>query len=269
MSWLKTLLFGAAAIYLALALLLFVAQEKLIFHPTPSPAILPPQPPGWSSIALALQSSDNTLLTGWLLLPPGGPVPLVMYFGGNAEDISWQRSYANQYGNAALLLMNYRGYGGSDGAPGERALLADALAVYDQITARGDIRAAEIFVHGSSLGSGVAVHVARERAVKGLILTTPFDSLEAVAKNAYPFMPIPLLLRHRFNSLERAAAITRPALFLVAENDRLIPPAHAKALFDSWRGPKQWHLIAGRGHNDISDSREYWDSIALFLKTLS
>ncbi len=269
MSWLKTLLFGVAAIYLALSLALFVVQEKLIFHPTSSPAILPPPPPGWRSIALTLQSSDHTDLSGWLLLPPGGPAPLVLYFGGNAEEISWQRSYADRYGNAALLLVNYRGYGGSSGVPSERALLADALAVYDQITTRNDILATQIVVHGRSLGSGVAVHVAHERAVKALILSTPYDSLEAVAKNAYPFMPVSILLRHRFNSLERAAAITRPALFLVAENDRLVPAAHAKVLFDAWRGPKQWHLISGRGHNDISDSREYWDNIALFLKTFS
>jgi pimeloyl-ACP methyl ester carboxylesterase len=92
-------------------------------------------------------------------------------------------------------------------------------------------------VIGRSLGSGVAVHVAAERKPAGVVLVTPFDSLRAVAQGIYPFVPVSLLLRHPFDSLALAPSIAAPMLALVATQDRVIAPAHARRLFEAWRGP--------------------------------
>ncbi len=165
----------------------------------------------------------------------------------------------------SLLAVNYRGYGGNPGSPGERALLADALVLYDWAAARTEVDPERIVVIGRSLGSGVAVHLAAERRLAGVVLVTPFDSLRAVAQGIYPFVPVSVLLRHPFDSLARASAIETPMLALVAALDSIIAPRHARRLFEAWRGPKQWLEIGTADHNSISDEALYWDTIAAFL----
>jgi hypothetical protein len=199
-------------------------------------------------------------------LPPGDPAPLLIYFGGNAEEIFHLAEEADRYGRFAVLLIPYRGYSGNPGAPGEKALAADALRIYDQAVATlKDVRADHVVVHGRSLGSGVAVALAAQRPVRALVLTTPFDSLAATAAFHYPYLPVSWLVRHRFDSVAAAPVTKTPALFLVADRDNIVPAARAKALFDAWQAPKQWREFAGFDHNDIQEARGYWDTIAAFL----
>src|SRR5262249_35639515 len=148
--------------------------------------------------------------------------PLVLYFGGNAEDVSWMlRRVAQQTPGAGWLLVDYRGYGASEGTPSEEALSADAIQWFDY--ARHQLDAQRIIVFGRSLGSGVAVQLAAARAVDGVILATPFDSLTNVARHHYPFLPVSLILKHPFDSLARAPYIDAPLLCLVAEHDQVVP----------------------------------------------
>ena len=130
--------------------------------------------------------------------------------------------------------MNYRGYGRSGGRPGERQLLADALLLYDRVTRRPDVDPGRVAVMGRSIGSGVAVYVARERPVLGAVLVSPYDSVAAVARDAFPYLPVPLLLRHRFEAASWAAGVRAPLLALIAGDDRVIDP---RALPAGWRPP--------------------------------
>jgi pimeloyl-ACP methyl ester carboxylesterase len=125
-----------------------------------------------------------------------------------------------------------------------------------------------IVAMGRSLGTGVAVHLAAERTLRGVILVSPYDSLVAVGRRHYPFLPMSLMLRHRFDSLSRAPGIEAPLLTLVAGDDRIVPPKHSRTLFEAWRGPKTWREIPRADHDSIAGEPAFWNAIADFLKAL-
>ncbi len=218
-----------------------------------------------------LVTADQVRLHGWLVKAEGvmandRPAPVLIYFGGNAEEVSSLTSTANQYAGWSLLAVNYRGYGRSEGKPGEAELFADALQIYDYAVGRA--AGGRVAVMGRSLGSGVAVYLASQRPLAGVILVSPYDSVASVAKGIYPYLPISLMLKHRFDSIARAAAIKTPLLCLVASVDRVVPRPHSERLYAAWGGAKQWREIAPAGHDGISEWPDYWQAIAAFLKDL-
>jgi uncharacterized protein len=261
---LVTIVIGVA---IGLWALLYFAQDQLIFYRQPAPD----RPPLVANLAISevrFATFDGLSLRGWLAKPASADaqrLPLVIYFGGNAEEASHMAALAGHFPGWSLLAVNYRGYGGNPGSPSERALYADALAAYDWAAGRPDVEPARIVVIGRSLGSGVAVYLAAERPLSGVVLVTPYDSLQAVAQRHYPYAPVSLLLRHRFDSIGRAPGISVPVLMLAARRDDVVPVAHAQALFSKWAGPKSWREFEQAGHNDIDADPEYWKAIASFL----
>ena len=263
---LGALLKVAATVVIGVPLLAFLLQERLIFMPQPrSEAAMADIgtrfPKGQNVFA---QAADGTRLHAWHLAGPSG-APLVLYFGGNAEEVSWMLGEASAAPSVGWLLIDYRGYGASDGSPSETALVSDALLWYDKFAPQ----AKKIYVLGRSIGSGVAVRLAAERRVDAVILVTPFDSLVQVAKRHYPFLPVGLLLKHRFDSISRAPRITAPLLCLAATRDSIIPAEHAKLLYDAWAGPKRWVALEEAGHNTVDAHPNYWPSINAFLNERS
>lgn len=265
LDWLKL----AVCVALGFPLLIYFFQERLIFFPQPLEADPLQANPGAAIEAVDLQTAGGVHLRGWLVYaaPTRTPAPILIYFGGNAEEVSWLASTAGRYAGWSLLLVNYRGYGGSEGKPGETALFADALQIYDYAARRA--AGGRVALMGRSLGSGVAVYLATQRPVAGVILVSPYDSVEAVAKAVYPFLPIGLMLRHRFDSIARAPRIVAPLLCLVASEDRVIPRPHSERLYAAWGGSKQWREIASAAHDSIADAPEYWSVIAAFLARLA
>lgn len=244
---------------------MWLAQDRFLFYP-PRASPMPQPPAGWRAEEVLLRTRDGTRLAGVLLMPPVAQPSLVIYFGGNAEDATLGAPEAEeQYGSRAVLLVNYRGYGASEGRPGEAALVADGLEIFDWAARRPDIDATRIAVHGRSLGSGVAVRVAAGRPVRCVILTSPFGSVVDVAREAYPWLPVALLMRHRFDSAAHAARVKAPALFLVGEADRLIAPRHSRRLAALWGVPVEEAAFAGFGHNDIAMHPRYAAAIRSFL----
>src|SRR5437762_13370585 len=160
MEWLIVL----ALIALGIPAAAWLAQERLIFFPQPvtSPADLPAR-----ASALEVIAVDGTHLRGWIVQGTATPAPAVIYFGGNAEEISWTLSDGRWPPEWTIVGVNYRGYGTSEGKPGETELTADALAIYDAVARREDIDPRRIVVFGRSLGSGVAAQLAAERPVAG------------------------------------------------------------------------------------------------------
>jgi pimeloyl-ACP methyl ester carboxylesterase len=255
-----------AAVVIGVPLLAFLLQERLIFMPQPlSEAALADIrlrfPKGQSVFG---QASDGTRVHAWHLPGPPG-APLVLYFGGNAEEVSWMLGEANAAPTVGWLLVDYRGYGASEGSPSEAALVADALLWFDKFSPQSK----KIYVLGRSLGSGVAVRLAAERKVDAVMLVAPFDSLVEVGKRHYPFLPVSLLLKHRFDSASLAPKITAPLLCLAATRDSIIPPDHAKLLYDAWAGPKRWVALEEAGHNTVDSHPNYWRSINAFLNERS
>jgi uncharacterized protein len=211
-----------------------------------------------------LTAADGTRVHAWHLK---SGAPLMLYFGGNAEEVSWmiEAAQANAPG-ASWLLSDYRGYGQSAGAPSEKALVADAIALYDHAVKQLAADPERVYGFGRSLGSGVAVALAAERPLAGLILVTPFDSLAAVAKRYYWYLPVDWMLKHRFDSVARAPQMKTPLLCLIAERDEVIPAVHGERLCDAWGGPKRKVLLAQAGHNTADTHPMYWTSIRAFLE---
>jgi uncharacterized protein len=263
---LKAVLIAAIAGYLGVALLVWLAQERMIFFPQPG-ARPPAPPPGWRIEEVALDVGEGAHLAGVLALPPlAERAPLLIYYGGNAEEITGYAANASaDYGNRALLLVNYRGYGMSRGRPGERTLVTDALALYDWAAAHPAIDRSRIAIHGVSLGTGIAVQVAAARPVRCVVLTSPFASVRDVARERLPWLPVDLLLRHRFDSGLRAPSIQAPALVLLGEGDDIIPPRHSERLASLWGGPVELRRFAGFGHNGLSLHPGYGAAIRAFL----
>lgn len=261
-----TALLAIATVAAGLALAVFLAQDRLIFFPQPladaqRSAIQARFPAVEQRF---LKAPDGTQLHAWHVKGAAG-APIILYFGGNAEDVSWMIAGAlARTPGTGWLLTSYRGYGASEGAPSERALSADAVHWYDY--AVSELGANAVHVFGRSLGSGPAVHLASRRPVARIVLVTPFDSLVEVGKLHYPWLPVAWMLRHRFDLVQVAPAIKSPLLCIAAMQDVVIPAAHARRLYDAWGGPKRWLALEGAGHNSTDGVPAFWQNIKAFLE---
>lgn len=266
----KAILLAAVLAYAGMVAFMWLTQDSQMFFPQPTRGIAAP-PPGWSLEKVAITAADGTPLAGVLVKPPvdpaaARPLAVVIHFGGNAEEVTaYAGEVERQYGRRAVLLVNYRGYGDSGGKPGEKALVADALALYDWTARRADLDATRICAHGRSLGTGVAVQLAAARPLRCVMLTSPFESLVAVGKTHFGWLPVDLLLRHRFDSLAHAPAMRIPALVVYGSADTIIPAEHSERLAAAWGGPVERVRLDGFGHNDIDLNPRYAEALVAFL----
>ena len=258
MEWIVVL----AALLLGVPAAAWFAQDRLIFYPQPvvSTAGLPAE-----AKPLEIVATDGTRLRGWLRGTGTVPAPVVLYFGGNAEEVSGTLADPRWPRDWAIAAVNYRGYGESEGAPGEAALVADAVVIHDAIAARPDVDARRIVAFGRSLGTGVAVKLAVARPLAGLILVSPFDSLVELGRTHYPWLPVSALLRHRFDVAADARRATVPLLAIVADGDTIIPLERSRALYDAWAGPKSWLVVPATDHNSLGAPDAFWSGVAGFL----
>jgi uncharacterized protein len=254
----------ALAVYGASLAALFAAQEALIF---PRHMVRPaddPLPPG--SERLELATPEGHRLVGNLVPARAGRGAgrgLVIGFAGNAWNADDFTTFLARRLPADLDLaaFHYRGYAPSGGRPGEAALRADALAVHDHLTAR--LRPARVIVAGFSLGSGVAAALARDladrggRRLDGLLLVTPFDSIEAVARARYPWVPVGALLRHRFRSDLHLGGLDAPSAVIAAGDDRIVPARHTEALVRALRRPVLVETVPGASHGGLYDDPRF------------
>ena len=236
-------------LYLALCLALFIFQRNLIYFPQPA-AIDAPE----TQLTLSVADAQVNVT----VRPHDGPNALI-YFGGNAEDVSRNLpEFSQAFPDHALYLLHYRGFGGSTGSPSEEAIARDALTLFDKVYDSHP----NIAVVGRSLGSGVAVRLASQRPAARLILITPYDSLEDIAKRQYPIFPVKWLLKDKFESWKYAAHITIPTLLLAAEQDEVIPRGSTEKLYGHFaKGVATLKVIPDAGHNSISDTPEYFKSL--------
>jgi pimeloyl-ACP methyl ester carboxylesterase len=241
------------ALYGALCAWIYVTQRSMLYFPVPEGRERPAE-------VLPLRV-DGAVLKIWHLARGAGPA--LLYFGGNAEDVGpGLPDFARVLPQHSLFFVNYRGYGGSSGSPSERALVADAVALYDLV--RRDH--AEIAVVGRSLGAAVAVQLASQRPVAKLVLVTPFDSAVRLGQALMPWLPVSWLLKDRYDSAGRAGALRCPTLIVIAGDDEVVGRRHADALAAAFApGWAQPLVVPGAGHNDLQLWPEYFPRIAAFL----
>ena len=247
------LMLALIIIYLLLSACLYLFQRNLIYFPV-----------GLDSNFQAQEiiiDNDGVKLHGWTLNP--GKAKAVIYFGGNSELITHRSEYFDTvFADHSVYLINYRGYGKTEGEPTEAGLFSDALAIYDHVSKEHSA----ITAYGRSLGSGVAVYLAANRPLKQLILLTPYDSVAAVAQNLYPWFPVGYLIKDRFDSASRAPDISVPVLIASAELDRVIALRHTLALRQRFTNSRvEYQQIAGAEHNDIVDFQQYRSMIEGFI----
>lgn len=199
---------------------------------------------------LVLGTADGERLAAWWKPPEPGRAVLV-YFHGNGGSLFNRRMRARTLtaSGRGLLMVSYRGYAGSTGSPSEEGLRQDAQAAYDWLAR--SYAPARIVLYGESLGTGVAVRLATERQVAGLVLDAPFTSTEAVAAGIYPFVPVRWLMRDQFRSIDIIDQVKAPILILHGTADRVIPFAFGEALFKAAPEPKRFVRLEGVGHVSI------------------
>lgn len=255
MKELASIILALAVIYLSFAAYLYLFQRKLIYYPTPVD-------PGFHADEITLENEGHSL-HGWVLNP--GRKRALIYFGGNSEPITDRSEFFRSlFADYSVYLVNYRGYGHSEGTPSEAALFSDALAIYDHIAQQHE----SVSVYGRSLGSGVAVYLAVNRPLDKLILLTPYDSITEVAQGFYPWFPVRYLVRDRFDSAARAGRIDIPVFVASAEHDRVVLPRHTEALLERLVTAKvEFVQIAGAAHNDITGFVQYRKAIAGFISS--
>ncbi|WP_255469969.1 alpha/beta fold hydrolase [Pseudoxanthomonas sp. z9] len=252
--WLALLALPVLA-WLALCAGMYAQQRHFIYFPQATRTLV-------AGTDFELRRDDLTL-HGWRLHPDQADA--LIYFGGNAERVQDNAAdFDRALPDWSIYLLPYRGYGANAGSPDEARLVADALALYDDVRKRHPH--GRIAVIGRSLGSAIAVQVAARRPVDRLVLVTPFDSLAAVAGTHYPWLPVRWLLRDRYESVRHLPAHRGEWLLLRAGHDAVVPPAHTDRLVAAAATPPRVIAFADAGHDDLSASPRYWSGIADFLR---
>jgi fermentation-respiration switch protein FrsA (DUF1100 family) len=258
------------AVVVVLLLMFWVGQRRLMYFPlddVPSVASL-----GLRDVdEVAFETADGLRLTGWLFrLNAADPAPTVIVFHGNAGNRAHRVPLADALRRIGLqvLLFDYRGYGGNPGSPTEQGLEADARASRDFLINRRAVDPQSLIYFGESLGTGVAVKLAAEHPPAALILRSPYTSMADVGQHHYPWLPVRLLLRDRYDSLERIPNIRTRLLVIAGERDSVVPADFSRRLYDAAPQPKTFVEIAGADHNDdaLLDGREVIEAIATFLR---
>jgi hypothetical protein len=245
----------SALAYLGVCGLLYCVQRQLIYYPQATRAAI-----GDTDFELV---RDGVTLRGWIVNP--GRFGAILYFGGNAERIELNRvRFAHWFPNRTTYLLAYRGFGASDGTPRERALYADALALYDQVRARRPD--APIALIGRSLGGGVASYLASQRPVERLVLITPFDSLAETAQTHYPWLPARYLIKDRYDSVRHLANYRGPVLIVQAGQDEVIPTEDTARLVNSLAHCQPTIInVPEARHNTIDEYAVFERALAAFV----
>lgn len=192
-------------------------------------------------------TEDGISLNGWLVKSPGAKSTL-LFFHGNAGNISHRLDKIALFYKLGIntFIIDYRGYGKSEGRPSEEGIYRDGRAAYDYLSRRLDLGAKKI-AYGESLGCAVAVDLGLHRQLDGIILDSAFSSAKDMAKVVFPFVP-PFLLVSQFDSLQKVKDLPAPKLFIHSVNDEIVPISQGEKLFNAAGEPKEFLQITG-GHN--------------------
>jgi fermentation-respiration switch protein FrsA (DUF1100 family) len=246
------LLLLAFALPVTVLALFWIGQRRLIYYPSgdverPGDVGLP------RAEAVTFTTEDDLTLHGWFVPSETAPsLGTVIVFNGNAGNRAYRADLGRAFAHHgyAVLLFDYRGYGGNAGSPSETGLTRDAQAALRFVTSRPGVDATRIIYFGESLGAAVAIRLAVEHPPRALILRSPFSSLVDVARHHFSWLPVGLLLSDRFPSLDRITTIRCPLLVIAGDRDTIVPAEQSRRLFAAALEPKQLLIVAHADHND-------------------
>ncbi len=246
-------------------------EDKFIFFPSSELEGVP------SDLGLEYQdiffTSEGQRLHGWFV--PGSKDITWLWTHGNGGNISHRLENIQLIHDKlgiSIFIFDYRGYGRSEGKPSEQGTYNDAQVALAYLKTIPAIEGDSFVLYGRSLGAAVAVELATREpnAISGLILESPFVSIPAMAKRAYPFLPVGPFLRTRYDSLSKIGKTSVPLLVLHSPEDEIVPYDQGRELFEAAPEPKTFHTIAGGGHNEtyITGGDAYWQALGQFLNGL-
>ncbi len=252
---------GLAAIYVTLVSGMYLAQTWLLFPTRLAEAARARLPP--SAQRLQVATPDGERLVGVRIPAASGgaaPGPPLLGFGGNAWNADDVAAYLHRlFPGSDVVAFHYRGYRPSGGRPSARALLADSLTIFDHLHRAPTPR--RTVAVGFSIGSGVAAYLARHRPLAGAILVTPFDSLEGLARDHYPWAPVGLLLRHRMPTIEFVRGTLTPTALIAAGRDSIVPARRSEPLRHAVPRLVFDRTIEDAGHNDLYDHPAFAEAL--------
>lgn len=253
-------------LFLAIALYLYLNQTNLIHLPDlPSRRVATtPHQVGLGFESVDLMTADNVKLHGWFI-PHEKPRATLLFFHGNAGNISHRMESLALFNalGLAILIIDYRGYGNSEGKPSEKGLYRDAEAAWRYLTEIRALPEKKILLFGRSLGGAVAAYLATHNEPMGVVLESTFTSVPDMAAELYPWLPARWLARYHYNTLERMAAIDSPVMIIHSRHDEIIPFDHGRLLFERAHQPRRFLELSG-DHNygfmqDLDRYRDHWD----------
>jgi fermentation-respiration switch protein FrsA (DUF1100 family) len=268
MFW--SILSVVAVFYIGLTFLLFLVQDRLIYFPT-STIFATPADIGLDYESIRFKADDGVTLSGWYI-PAEGATDVVLFFHGNAGNISHRLDSIGLFHQLGLnvFIIDYRGYGASEGRSNEAGTYLDAEAAWRYLVEDRHFEPGQIIIFGRSLGGAVAAWLAIEHTPKGLILESTFTSVPDMAARQFPFLPVRLLARIQYNTIDRLPQIHVPVLITHSPDDRVIPYSHGQRLFEVANVPKEFLQLTG-GHNEgfLITGKSYEDGLLKFMASLN
>ena len=265
------LLLAIAGAYLLFVAILYMTQARMLYLPhIPSRELsATPEAVGLDYEDVTLETSDGVSVHGWFV--PGESRHVLLYFHGNAGNISHRVYSIREFHDLGLsvFIIDYRGYGQSNGRPTEQGLYRDGQAAWQYLTDERGIAPEDIIPFGRSLGGSVASWLAAREQPAGLIIESSFTSVPDIGQDAYPWLPVRWLSRFKHATRDEVAKVTCPVLVVHSRDDEIIPFHHGEAIYDAANEPKQFLEIRG-GHNDghAMSANVYRSGILDFLETL-
>lgn len=254
---------GGAAGFLLIAGFVVLFEDSFIYFPEKGGVGRSP------AEDVFLSASDGVRLHGWYAPPPEGR-PTLLWFHGNAGNLEYRREMFQRLRTlpAGLFLLDYRGYGRSEGKPSEEGLYRDAQAAWEWLAAHTPPR--RIVVFGKSLGSAPACELACRVPCGGLILQSAFTSAPDMARRVLPFFPARWFMHTKFDNLSKIRRIACPKLILHSRSDEIVPFVMGEQLFAAAADPKEAAWFDRGSHNDlwIVHEGEYYERLARFLNRL-
>jgi len=248
-----------------IALYLYFSQSRLLYYPDmPSRALeASPADVGLAYETVRLTAGDGARLHAWFVPAPTARGTL-LFSHGNAGNIAHRLDSISLFHSLGLnvLIFDYRGYGESEGKPSEKGTYLDVQAAWDYLLEERRVPPEEIIIFGRSLGAAVAAELAGQHPSAGVILESAFTSVPDMAASLYPWLPVRLLSRYRYNNLDKVERITSPLLVVHSREDDIIPYAHGEQLFVHANEPKQFLELRGRHNNGYHVSRK------IYVKTM-
>jgi len=221
------------------------------------------------------QTEDGVRLHGWYCTPQGNEaddpsiVPTLLWFHGNAGNITHRFEMIQRLVQlpARVFIIDYRGYGRSEGSPSEQGLYMDARAAWDYLVNIRGTPAGKIVIFGDSLGGAVAIDLATKVGAAGLIVQSGFTSIADMAAQVMPFIPT-FIVRTKMDSINKIGSVRCPKLFIHSPEDEMVPYHLGRRLYDAASAPKHFYEVAGASHNemDIVGGRAYFDAIGSFVQ---